>query len=202
MQNARKPFSVRYATLILRSEPKNPLQEGNMKRIGIMVLSVVVMLGALASGAAAQKTFPLDYRAQLEAALGGKIIAVQRNAHYPATSLTQAVDLTVARADGRTDVVPVQIVFVKASGGYVVQSMYILNTSPLMANQRATQLPTPSAGTMGGGGGGTGTSSPTSTQTDECKTKCFSSAGGGPIDWVKAAACYLACRLGLPIPLK
>ena len=55
-----------------------------MKRIGIVVLSVVVMFGAMASWAVAQKTLTPDYRAQLEAALGGKILAVQKTMRYPA----------------------------------------------------------------------------------------------------------------------
>ncbi len=172
-----------------------------MKKIGIGILAGFVMLGAMAPWAAAQKPSQSDYKARLEAALGGKIIAVQRNSHYPATSLTQAVNLTVSRPDGRTDVVTVQIVCVKSSGGYAAQSMYVLNTSAAMAVTRATQLPLPEPGT-GGGGGGTGSTAPAPVRTDECKEKCFTSSGGGPIDFVKAAACYLACKLGLPIPLK
>jgi hypothetical protein len=176
-----------------------------MKKIRIGIFAGLVMFGAMASWASAQKATAINYKAQLEAALGGKIIVVQTNPHYPVGSLTQAVNLTVSREGGRTDIVPVQIVFVKASGGYAVQSMYVLNTSPAMAAQRATQLPTPSAETMGGGGGtgtGTGTSSRPSSSSTDCRTKCFTNPTGGPIDWVKASACYLACLLGLPSPLK
>jgi hypothetical protein len=174
-----------------------------MKKMGMVLLAAAFMFGAMASWAMAQKPSMADYKTQLEAALGGKIIAVQMNNRYPATSLTQAVNITVSREGGRTDVVPVQIVFIKAGGGYAVQSMYVLNTSPAMATQRATQLPAPSAETSGGGGGGgTGTSSRTSSPSTDCRTKCFTNPTGGPIDWVKAAACYLACLMGLPSPSK
>jgi hypothetical protein len=175
-----------------------------MKSIGVCVLTGIVMLGAMVSWASAQKAPMSDYKAQLEAALGGKIIAVQRNSVYPATSLTQAVNLTVARPDGRTDVVPVQIVFVKSGGGYAAESMYVLNTSAAMAARRAAQLPVPGpgGGSGGGGGGGTGTTAPTMSKADQCKAKCFPAASEAPLDLVKAAACYMACMLGLPIPIK
>jgi hypothetical protein len=167
------------------------------------ILAGMMMLVAMGAWLMAQKVSLTDYKTQLEAALGGKIIAVQMNTRYPATSLTQAVNITVSREGGRTDVVPVQIVFIKSGTGYAVQSMYVLNTSPAMANQRATQLPTPSAETSGGGGGGgTGTSSRTSSPSTDCRTKCFTNPTGGPIDWVKAAACYVACLVGLPSPIK
>lgn len=166
-----------------------------MKRTGIMVLSIVVMLGAMASWSAAQ-----DYKAQLEAALGGTIVGVQRTTTLPSSSLTQVVNFTVNRGGGRTEVVPVEVVIVKSGTGYVVQSIYIVKTSAAMATQRATQLPTPSVETMGGGGGGTGTGTTTRTPSasDECKKKCFTNPTGGPIDWAKAQACYWACLLGVP----
>ncbi len=170
-----------------------------MKKTGIFSLAVIIMLGATTPRAVAQKTSLTDFKAQMEAALGGKIIAVQRNSHYPSSSLTQAVNLTVARPNGRTDVVTVQIVFVKAGGGYAAQSMYVLNTSAAMAVNRAAQLPLPEPGGGSGGGGGTGSTAPASPGTDRCKELCFADSGGGPIDFIKAAACYLACKYGLPI---
>jgi hypothetical protein len=173
-----------------------------MTRYGIAIAAGILMIGAMASGAGAQKAPMTDYKAQLEAALGGKIIAVQRNSVYPATSLTQAVNLTVARPDGRTDVVPVQIVFVKSGGGYAAESMYVLNTSAAMAARRAAQLPVPGPGGGSGGGGGTGTTAPTTSKADQCKAKCFPAASEAPLDLVKAAACYMACMLGLPMPSK
>lgn len=171
-----------------------------MKKIGIGILAGFVMFGAMASWAMAQGT-SASYKSQLETALGGKIIAMQKTTRYPASSLTQVLNFTVDRGAGRTEVVPVQIVFVKAGTGYVVQSLYVLNTSPAMAATRATQLPLPEPGTGGGGGSGTTSTQPTRT-ADPCKTKCFTNPTGGPIDWVKAAACYMACLLGLPTPVK
>ena len=176
-----------------------------MKRTGIVVLSGIVMLGAMASWALAQKPSSPDYKAQLEAALGGAIVGVQRTANFPPSSMTQVVNFTVNRGGGRTEVVPVEVVVVKSGTGYAIQSMYIVKTSAAMATQRATQLPAPSAETMGGGGSGTGTGT-TTTRTpsaiDECRKKCFTSTTGGPIDWVKAQACYFACLLGVPNILK
>ena len=174
-----------------------------MKRITIGFLAGALLLGVMAPWAMAQRVSLTDDKTQLEAALGGKILAVQMNNRYPATSLTQAVNFTVSREGGRTDVVPVQFVFIKSGTGYAVQSMYVLNTSPAMATQRATQLPTPSAETSGGGGGGgTGTSSRTPSPGTDCRTKCFTNPTGGPIDWIKAAACFAACIVGLPSPIK
>jgi len=174
-----------------------------MKRTGIVVLSGIVMLGAMASWAAAQYPSSPDYKAQLEAALGGTIVGVQRTTKFPPSSMTQVVNFTVNRGGGRTEVVPVEVVVVKSGTGYAIQSMYIVKTSAAMATQRATQLPTPSAESMGGGGGGTGTTTTrTPSASDECKKKCFTSTTGGPIDWVKAQACYFACLLGVPNILK
>ncbi len=175
-----------------------------MKRIGIVSLSVIVMLGAMASWAAAQYPSSAEYKAQLEAALGGTIVGVQRTTKFPPSSMTQVVNFTVNRGGGRTEVVPVEVVVVKSGTGYAVQSMYIVKTSAAMATQRATQLPAPSAETMGGGGGGTGTGTTTRTPSasDECKKKCFTNPTGGPIDWFKAQACYFSCMLGVPNILK
>jgi hypothetical protein len=174
-----------------------------MKRIGIVFLVAVVMLGAMASSVMAQKAPLTDYRAQLEAALGGKIIAVQPNPLYPANSLTQAVNFTVSREGGRTEVVTVVIVFVKIGGGYAVQSMHVLDTSGTKsARRQAAQLPTPEPGAGGGGGGGTGTNAPAPGKSDQCKNKCFPAASEAPLDLVRAAACYMACMLGLPILVK
>jgi hypothetical protein len=165
-----------------------------MKRIGIVFLVVVVTFGAMASSVMAQKAPMTDYKAQLEAALGGKIIAVQPNPLYPANSLTQAANLTV---------VTVVIVFVKIGGGYAVQSMHVLDTSGTKsARRQAAQLPTPEPGAGGGGGGGTGTNAPAPSKSDQCKNKCFPAASEAPLDLVRAAACYMACMLGLPILVK
>ncbi len=169
-----------------------------MKRIGIVLLGVGAMIGAMGSWAMAQPS----YRSQLETALGGTIVGVQRTTKFPPSSLTQVVDFTVNHGGGRTEVLPVEVVIVKSGTGYAVQRMSLLKTSTaMMATQRAASLPTPSAETMGGGGsgGGTGTTTRPSTSTsDECKKKCFTNPTGGPIDWVKATACYLACLLGVP----
>ncbi len=174
-----------------------------MKRIRIMALSVIMILGAMASRAAAQYPSSPDYKAQLEAALGGTIVGIQRTTKLPSSSLTQIVNFTVNRGGGRTEVVPVEVVIVKSGTGYVVQGMYIVKTSAAMATQRATQLPTPSAESMGGGGGGTGTTTTrTPSASDECKKKCFTNPPSGPIDWAKAQACYWACLLGVPNILK
>lgn len=174
-----------------------------MKRIRIMFLAVVVMLGVMGSWAVAQRPSLTDYKTQLEAALGGTIVGVQRTTKLPSSSLTQVVNFTVNRGGGRTEVVPVEVVIVKSGTGYVVQSMYIVRTSAAMATQRATQLPAPSAETMGGGGGGTGTTTTrTPSASDECKKKCFTNPTSGPIDWAKAQACYWACMLGVPNLLK
>lgn len=124
-----------------------------MKRIGIVSLSVVMMLSAIASWAVAQKASPPDYKAQLEAALGGKIIAVQKTTRYPASSLTQVLNFTVDRGAGRTEVVPVQVVSVKVGDSYVVNSMSVTSTSSAMAVQRQTTLPVPEPGAGGSGGG-------------------------------------------------
>lgn len=173
-----------------------------MKRAGIVVLSGIVMLGAMASWAAAQYPSSQEYKAQLEAALGGTIVGVQRTTKFPPSSMTQVVNFTVNRGGGRTEVVPVEVVVVKSGTGYAVQSMYIVKTSAAMATQRATQLPAPRAETMGGGGGGTGTTTRTPSASDECKKKCFTNPTGDPIDWVKAQACFFACLLGVPNILK
>jgi hypothetical protein len=172
-----------------------------MKRIGMVLLAAVVMLGVMGSWAMAQYPSSPDYKAQLEAALGGAIVGVQRTTKLPSSSLTQVVNFTVNRGGGRTEVVPVEVVIVKSGTGYVVQSMYIVRTSAAMATQRATQLPAPSAETMGGGGGGGGTGTTTTrtpSASDECKKKCFTNPTSGPIDWAKAQACYWACMLGVP----
>lgn len=175
-----------------------------MKKIGIVFVATVVMLGALVSWAAAQKAPLSDYKAQLEAALGGKIIAVQKTTRYPASSLTQVLNFTVDRGGGRTDVVPVEVVFIKSGGGYVVNSMYVVNTSAaMMATQRAAQLPVPEpSGRGGGGGGGTGTNPPAPSKSEQCKNQCFPTAHSAPLEIAQAGACYFACLLGLPLPPK
>ena len=174
-----------------------------MKRIGIMFLASMVMIGTVASWAMAQKPSMADYKTQLEAALGGKIIAVQKTTRSPASSLTQVFNFTVDRGAGRTDVVPVEVVFIKAEGGYVVKSMYVVNTSTaMMATRRATQLPTPGPTSGGGGGGGTGTNPPAPSRSEQCKNQCFPTAHGTPLEIAQAGACYFACLLGLPLPPK
>ena len=170
------------------------------RRISLFLVMIVV--GTLAYGAPVPNPVASDYKAQLEAALGGTIVGVQRTTKFPPSSMTQVVNFTVNRGGGRTEVVPVEVVVVKSGTGYAVQSMYIVKTSAAMANQRATQLPAPSPETMGGGGGGTGTTTRTPSASDECKKKCFTNPTGGPIDWVKAQACYFACLLGVPNILK
>lgn len=173
-----------------------------MKRIGIAVLSVVVMFGVMASWAVAQKTSTPEYRAQLEAALGGKILAVQKTMRYPAGSLTQILNFTVDRGAGRTEIVPVQVVFVKVGDSYIVQSMSLISQSPAMAIQRTTQLPTPQPGGGGGGGGGTGTNTPAPSKFQQCMDTCFAGRSATLLDLARAEACFFACMLGLPLPPK
>jgi len=171
------------------------------KSIGILLLTAVVMLATMVSWAMAQRpSSPADYRAQLEGALGGKIIAVQIFPRYPTNSLTQAVNLSVSRAGARTEILPIQVIFVKAGLGYAVEAVNLVNTSAAYAKTVATKLPVPSPGTGSGGGGGGGTTTAPRSSPDDCYTKCFTNASGSPINWVKAAACYMACKLGLPIP--
>jgi hypothetical protein len=173
-----------------------------MKRIGIMFLAGAMLLGAMASYALAQKTSLTDYKAQLEAALGGKIITVQKTTRTPASSLTQVLNFTVDRGAGRTEVVPVQVVFVKSGGGYAVQSMYVISTSSALAVRRMTQLPAPGPTSGGGGGGGTGTNPPALNRVKQCNDMCFADFAGGVVDFARAEACYFACLLGLPLPPK
>jgi len=170
-----------------------------MKKIAIWSLAGLLMLGGMGSWAMSQKTSVTDYKAQLEAALGGKIISVQKTTRYPASSLTQALNFTVDRGAGRTEVVPVQVVFVKSGTGYAVDSMYVLKPSAAMATtQRATQLPVPGPSSRGGGGGGTGTNPPAPSKSEQCKNECFPTASGTPLELAAAGACYFACLLGLP----
>jgi hypothetical protein len=130
------------------------------------------------------------------------IVGIQRTTRYPGSSLTQVLNFMVNRGGGRTEAVPVEIIFVKSGGGYTVQSMFIVKASAVMANtQRATQLPVPEPGGRGGGGG-TGTNPPAPSKSDQCKNKCFPTAHGTPIEIAQAGACYFACLLGLPIPAK
>jgi hypothetical protein len=175
-----------------------------MKRAALGLLAWIILTGGTIPPATARKTEMSTYKAQLEAALGGTIVGVQRTTKFPPSSLTQVVKFTVNRGGGRTEVVPVEVVVVKSVAGFAVQSMYIVMASAAMATQRATQLPAPSAETMGGGGGGggTGTTTRTPSASDECKKKCFMNPTGGPIDWTKAMACYFACLLGVPNLLK
>ena len=95
-----------------------------MKKITIWSMAGLIMLWAMGPWVMAQKVSLTDYKTQLEAALGEMIIAVQKTTRYPASSLTQVFNFTVDRGAGRTEVVPVQVVFVKSEGGYTVQSMY------------------------------------------------------------------------------
>jgi hypothetical protein len=177
-------------------------KEGIAKKLAIWSLAGLVMLGAMGPRVMAQKVSLTDYKTQLEAALGGKIVGVQKTTRYPASSLTQVLNFTVDRGGGRTDVVPVQVVFVKSGDGYAVQSMYVISTSSAMAIQRTTQLPKPEPTTPTGSGGGTGTTTPSSSKPEQCKDECFKNPMGSPIDWAKAAACYYACLLGLPFVFK
>lgn len=172
-----------------------------MKRIGIMFLTGIVIIGAVASWALAQKAAPTSYKTQLEAALGGTIVAVARTTQYPPSSLTQALNFTVDRGAGRTEVVPVQVVLVKSGTGYVVQSMYIVKTSAAMAVQRTTQLPKPEPG-VGGGGGGTGTTTDRPNRFEQCIAECYGNAVSTSTDWARKTLCYYACLLGLPMPPK
>ena len=174
-----------------------------MKRIGIVVLSVVVMFGAMASWAVAQKPSMPEYKAQLEAALGGKILAVQKTMRYPVSSLTQVLNFTVERVGGRTEIVPVQVVFVKVGDSYIVQSMSLISQSSALAIQRTTQLPKPEPGVGGGGGGGgTGTNAPAPSRFQQCMDTCFAGRNATLLDLARAEACFFACMLGLPIPSK
>ncbi|MBP1770458.1 MAG: hypothetical protein H6P96_1076 [Candidatus Aminicenantes bacterium] len=174
-----------------------------MKRIGIVVLSVVAMLSVTAFWAAAQKPSAPDYKAQLEAALGGKILAVQKTMRYPVSSLTQVLNFTVERVGGRTEIVPVQVVFVKVGDSYIVQSMSLISQSSALAIQRTTQLPKPEPGVGGGGGGGgTGTNAPAPSRFQQCMDTCFAGRNATLLDLARAEACFFACMLGLPIPSK
>jgi hypothetical protein len=179
-----------------------PTKEERMKRIGIVVLSVVVMFGAMASWAVAQKPSMPEYKAQLEAALGGKILAVQKTTRYPAGSLTQILNFTVDRGAGRTEIVPVQVVFVKVGDSYIVQSMSLISQSSAMAIQRTTQLPKPEPGVGGGGGGGTGTNTSAPGKFQQCMDTCFTGRSATLLDLARAEACFFACMLGLPLPAK
>ena len=173
-----------------------------MKKITIWSMAGLIMLWAMGPLVMAQKVSLTDYKTQLEAALGGKIIAVQKTTRYPASSLTQVFNFTVDRGAGRTEIVPVQVVFVKSEGGYAVQSMYVISTSSAMAVRKMTQLPTPEPTSSGGGGGGTGTNPPAPSRSEQCKNQCFPTAHSTPLEIAQAGACYFACLLGLPLPPK
>jgi hypothetical protein len=166
------------------------------KRISLFLAMIVV--GALAYGAPVPNPVASDYKAQMEAALGGKILAVQKTTRYPASSLTQVLNFTVDRGGGRTEIVPVQVVFVKVGDSYVVNSMSVASTSSAMAIQRQTTLPVPEPGAGGGGGTG-GTTTTQLSKAEQCKNECTSKLSGtGPLDIAKYAACFFCCMYGLP----
>jgi len=169
-----------------------------MKKSVIVPLALVTALVTVASWALAQKPSSPDYKAQIEAALGGKLLSVQKTTRYPASSLTQVLNFTVDRGGGRTEIVPVQVVFVKVGDSYVVNSMSVASTSSAMAIQRQTTLPVPEPGAGGGGGTG-GTTTTQLSKAEQCKNECTSKLSGtGPLDIAKYAACFFCCMYGLP----